>query len=189
MFALSAVASRADQTYSKIKMVVKEVIETFGTKKLRYAVIIYGRTPTVEVTFNEQYPDVSSLKRIVDSLPRKSGGPELHQALVQVRNLFGKSRPKAHKVLVIVTDKRSSSSDQDIRKAVDDLERKNVKIITLGIGKEVDIPRLDKLSPKSNDTISAKGDEDPKKLGQEIVKKILGGTVELYFSTLSNLSL
>lgn len=78
-------------------------------------------------------------------------------------------------MLVIVTDKTSTSSDGDVKRAVDILEKDKVKIIALGIGSEVDIPGLDKHFPKENDTISAKGDEDPKKLGHEIVKKILEG--------------
>ena len=175
VFALSAVASQADETFEKIKTAVNEVIYTFGTKKLRYAVLVYGSTPTTEARFTDSFPDVKSIKQAISNLPRKSGGPAIDRAMVEVRRLFANARPSSHKVVVIVTDKRSSSSDRDMRSAAQDLEGDGVKIIAVGIGNEADVPRLDKLSPKPRDTIASPKNKDPKKLGQEIVQTILNG--------------
>lgn len=176
MFALSAVASQAEETFAKIKTAVNEVIDTFGTKKLRYAVLVYGSTPTTGATFANDFPDVKSIKQVINNLPRKSGGPAIDRAMVEVRRLFASGRANSHKVLVIVTDKRSSTSDRNMRSAAQDLEGDGVKIIAVGIGNEADVPRLDKLSPRPGDTIASPKDKNPKELGQEIVQKILNGT-------------
>jgi hypothetical protein len=99
-FAISAAALDSDETFSRMKDAIGYVVNKYGTTRLRYAVIAFGSSPTTHINFGQAFPDPKYLKRLVASLPRSPGTPNLKEALVEAKKVFefAPARPNSKKV-------------------------------------------------------------------------------------------
>jgi len=75
---------------------------------------------------------------------------------------------------VIITDKSSDKSPQDIRTAVKSLETNGVRVISVTVGTEVD-SKKEKEIPTDGDVIETDNKKEPGTIGQKIVDKIAKG--------------
>jgi len=75
------------------------------------------------------------------------------------------------KVLVVITDDRSSSTDEEIRAAAKPLENKGIHVIAVGIGIVSDSGQLGQATQNEEDVISAPRDVDPSTLGNRIMER------------------
>lgn len=75
---------------------------------------------------------------------------------------------------MVITDKSSGRSAEDIRSAAKSIEEVGVRIIPVSVGKEVD-PKELKSASSDGTVISTSNKEDPKTIGDEIISKILEG--------------
>lgn len=75
------------------------------------------------------------------------------------------------KVVVVITDDRSSSTVEEIRSAAKPLEDKAIHVIAVGIGETPDATQLEKMTQKTDDVIGAPKDVDPAELGNRIMEK------------------
>lgn len=57
VFAISSTAAGAEATFQRIKDTVKEIMETYKTDKLRYALLAFGRQPITPIQFDLSLPD------------------------------------------------------------------------------------------------------------------------------------
>lgn len=81
-------------------------------------------------------------------------------------------------MLVIITDKSSEKSPQDIRAAIKSLETNGIRVIAVAVGTEVDF-RKEKEIPTDGDVIETDNKKDPGSVGQKIADKIAKGKVVL----------
>ena len=77
-------------------------------------------------------------------------------------------------MLVVITDRSSNKSSEDIRSALVPLETGGVVVIAVAVGKEVDSDKVKKI-PTNGDVIDTDNKEDPDEVGEEIIKKIAKG--------------
>lgn len=56
-FAISSAAAGAETTFQRIKDTVKEIMQTYRTDKLRYALLVFGNQPISRISFALSLPD------------------------------------------------------------------------------------------------------------------------------------
>ena len=91
-------------------------------------------------------------------------------------------------MLVIITDKSSEKSPQDIRAAVKSLETNGIRVIAVAVGTEVDSDK-EKGKPTDGEVIKTDNKKDPGSVGQKIADKIAKGKVVLILAYFGNFDL
>ena len=148
VFALSAAAVDADDTFDKMKDTVDTIIKQYGTDKIRYALMTFGDTPSVIVDFSDGRGK-EALRTTVQQLSRPTGDPDVEKALKEAENLFDNAlpRPGSRRILVIFVDKKTPNSRDDLKEAAKPMIEKNVTIVAAVVGPEVDIDEIEVIPP------------------------------------------
>lgn len=99
-FAISTNSVNYMQTFRLMKDTISWIIGRYGTDKLRYSVILFGADANTELNFDENVSTPNKLIQFVQSLSRRSGGPDLNKALDEAKKVFESAgaRPGARKV-------------------------------------------------------------------------------------------
>lgn len=90
------------------------------------------------------------------------------------------SRPDSRKVLVIITDSNPTNGPDDIIIATEPLNDSGIKIITVGLGMEVDPVELYVITPNKDNALDPKDSDTPKEIAETIMKKILNGNISFF---------
>ena len=148
VFALSAAAVDADDTFDKMKDTVDTIIKQYGTDKIRYALMTFGDTPSVIVDFSDGRGK-QALRTAVQQLSRPTGDPDVEKALKEAENLFDNAlpRPGSRRILVIFVDKKTPNSRDDLKEAANPMIEKTVTIVPVVVGPEVDIDEIEVIPP------------------------------------------
>lgn len=164
---------------------MKSIINMHNPNRIRYSIVIFDDSATRVVSFSKDPQDVRKLLRAVDKLPQPSGLPDLKTLLEEAKKVFEKdsSRPKANKVLVVVTDAKSPSTADDIKDAARPLEEEGITVIAVAVGDQANSKQLEKMTPDKQTPLSVDKDEDPDDIGDKIMDKVLEG--EHNFDTLN----
>lgn len=112
------------------------------------------------------------------SIPKNSRGAALDEVVRAASKLFNdaaKSRPNAKNVLVVITDKKSDSRGEDLKKEAINLQPDDIKVIAVALGEESDKHELDILTPDQGEVIDANSTDGAKKTAEEIMEKALQG--------------
>ena len=159
-----------------MKETIRNIIQTYGITKIHYSVILFGNVATTRVDFSKSFPDKETLVRIVDGLPKISGGPALVSALEEARKVYElkEVRANARKVLVVILDKKSSSGGPSLVEVVEKLRKKKVFIVGVGVGK-VDQGELEVITNSKGAIIRVAPDHQPADLAKKILLVILSG--------------
>ena len=173
VFAISATASDAQQTFGVMKDVMKTIFEKHGVERMRLAIIVFGDAVSVRLSFDEEVTELEELKERIDNLPRNTGTPDLNAALVEGNSLLAEARPNAKKVLVIISDDTSDSKPWEIRANARELEEEEIEVVPVGMGNEVDLKQLEHTTPHKDNLITAEKEDDTDDLADEILEKIL----------------
>lgn len=181
MFAISATASDSQQTFSVIKEVIKSIFEKHGVESIRPAIIVFGDTASVRLTFAEEITELDELKQLIDNLPQNTGTPDLDAAMLLAKEVFAGARPNAKKVLVIICDDTSNSETWEIRVKARELEEEEIEVVPVGFGNEVDHKQLENTTPYKDNLITADKDDDTDVIAEEIVEKILRSKYGAYY--------
>lgn len=115
---------------------------------------------------------------ISDSITKDIRGAALAEVLKEASKLFNeaaKARPDAKNVLVVITDKKSDSRGEDLKKEVINLKPDDIKVIAVALGDESDKDELDILTPDQGEVIGANSTDGAKKTAEEIMKEALEG--------------
>lgn len=91
-------------------------------------------------------------------------------------------RPNSRKILVVITDKRSTSEISDVTKAARILEQEDVRVIPVALGNEADVNELQKITPWLDDIIETDKDSNPYKVAEVILKIGLEGWWENFYT-------
>lgn len=175
-FALSASSVFYNETFKLMKDIINYIVDTYGTQKIHYSVLVYGDTATIEINFGQTPPSPQQLKTAVEKLRVETGAPNLAGALEKALKMFEDDdrRPLTRKVLVIMADSKSRSTEDEIIKAVRPLEERDVKVIAVAVGEEADPVELETTTPDKTNVIETGKEEDPKMVGEKIMDKIRG---------------
>ena len=171
----------ASDTFQRIKDTITAIVEEYGiTNRLRYALIVFGRDATQKLSFSEEITDIDSLKAKIQSSQRPVGDPNLQKALEEAKRLFDSdpSRPDVKKVIVVITDKKSSNRPEDLKKAVMPLEEEGVIIVPVAVGSSADPTELEGITSNRGYLIVIPQRElDPDVTAETIMEKVLKGIV------------
>ena len=85
------------------------------------------------------------------------------------------ARPDAKKVLLIVSDKKSESTDNELDAAVEPLVKNDVIIIPVALGVEADEKQLKKLTEDKSTLVTADTNNDTADIKIEIMDQVLKG--------------
>lgn len=175
-FALSAASTANNETFMLMKDIINYIVDTYGTQRIHYSVLVYGDTATVEINFGQTPPSPQQLKTAVDKLRVGTGVPNLADALKKAAKMFEDEdrRPLTRKVLVIMADSESGSTEDEIKKAARPLEDRDIEVIAVAVGDEGDPDELGNTTPDKTNVIETDKDEDPKVVGEKIMDKIRG---------------
>lgn len=175
-FAISATAANAKQHFKKMQEVIKTFIDKYGSHRVAYSVLTFGSTPTIRVRFSDSANSDEVLKQSVENIPQNPGTPaSLAKALEGAEDLFKASngaRDDAVKVLVVITDKKSDSMAHDVKKAAEILDEKDIRVIGIALGEEVD-GELVNVTDIEGDVINTTDSSSPAKIAEEVMKRLL----------------
>ena len=153
------------------------MIDRYGTSSIQYAVITFGNVPITKISFSTAFLGDETLKSLIDSV-RKSSGALLNRALAGAKNFFeAQGRPNAKKVLVVITDKKSSSSLSNVANEAKILEEDDIKVIPVALGSESDISELSTTTPNKENLVDVDEGDDPDVTAEIILLKILKGNL------------
>lgn len=128
-----------------------------------------------EVNFTLGLPDPEVVRKALDRASQPSGEPDLQRALEEAKMMFKQapSRPGAKKVLVVIMDKKSISDSSEVEQASKPLEDVNIVVVPVAVGPEASLPELEKTTTNKKFMVIVGKDEDPERLGEEIMRKAL----------------
>ena len=173
----------ASDTFERIKDTITAIVDEYGiTDRLRYGLIVFGRNAVQKLSFGEE-SDMNSLKAIIKSSQRLGGEPDLQKALEEAKRLFDSepTRPDVKKVLVVITDKKSTSRPEGVKKALVPLVEGGVKIVPVAVGSSVDPSELEVITSNRGYIIETQRKLDPDVTAEEIMEKVLKGiTISSY---------
>ena len=181
MFVISAASVKAEENFGKAKAVIKEIVDSYAMEKLRYGVVVFGSTASIKITFDDYVSDDENLKVAVDVLSRSKEPPALDEGLKKGKELFENSigRPNARKILVVITDIKSTSALFDSGKIGKLLEEDGVKVVAVGIGDQVDHKELEAIVPDKSSVVNVTDEVDLGDLKNRIMNKVTGGRSRL----------
>lgn len=190
VFAVSATSNELE-TYNSMRGTINRFISTYGSEKVHYSIIVYGKDVQRVISFNHTFPpNVSELHKAISRHARISGPTVLKNALQETQTIFQEipSRPNAKKVLVVFTDS-NSPSDGNLVQAVEPLEKDRILVISVGVG-DVNRTELLTISPNPLDVLSVQPRADPRALSERIMNRILRRklNLQIFFFTLIILS-
>lgn len=172
-FVISTTAVDKDRNLETTKEIIKKTVKTFGLSRVRYSLITFGATPVVKIRFDNVFGSEEELEKIVDNVKKAVGDASLEKALEEARYLFASAedaRPNAMKVIVVITDKKSDSTEEYVRAASQKLKNDGVRVIAIVLGNEFD--------PVSPEVIKPEIDQGPTDTVKELVKVVLNGMVQ-----------
>lgn len=168
---------KADDNFEKAKEVIKSIIDTYAMNKLRYGVIVFGSSASIRVSFGDDYTTDANLKDVITFLSGPNERPALGEALKKGKELFDEApeRPNARKVLVLITDMKSTSELDDLKATAKMLEDDGIKVIPVAIGDDVDHLELDETTSDSKNVVNVTTDVDVIVLKEKIMSKVFKG--------------
>ena len=175
-FAISANAPlNSEENFGKLKDIMDWVVNKHGVGKIQYAVVVFGDTPDVKISFAQPIND-EQLRLIIHNSTVNKPGSNVVQALVTVKDLFKFSpRPEAKRVLVLVTDKGSGGTIDDIRNSAKDLWLSGIKVIPVAFGRDADPDEIKVTSSEEKNLIDVPDTNNPDAVAEEIMQKCLEG--------------
>lgn len=157
VFALSSTSKDSLNTYTTMNQAIQSIMTEYGIKKLRYSLITFDSLQDLRLSFNTKFASKYNTANFVNNLlyTLPTGEANLQEALLKAKQQFDilkGHRVDAQKVVVVLIDKSSVSSKEDLQRVVDQYERDKIKIVPVLIGDEV----------SSSDVLLIASDKDKK---------------------------
>ena len=174
-FAISATAANAKELFQKMQEVITKFIEKYGSHRMAYSVLTFGSTPTIHVRFRDSTSSDDLLMQYVANIPQNPGTASLDKALEGARDLFKASngaRSNALKVLVVITDKKSDSMAQNVKKEAQILDGRKIRVIGVALGDEVE-NELDDVTDVKDDVLNTTDTASSAKIVEKVLERLL----------------
>lgn len=164
-----------------MKGVINKIIQDYGTRDIRYCFILYGSDASTKFSFTNDPVDPSWLQNFVKFMPVINPPTSPHAALEEASKAFKGPgvRANATKVLVVMTDMKGDSAEEEIEAAADPLKQMNVKVIAVAIGANADTNEMVNITGDNNNVITAPVDEDQDSLAKALMKKVFQPGIEI----------
>lgn len=150
-FALDSSNSVKENAFLEMKDFTGKIIDSFQVSQLnaRFAALTYSKEAEVHFNF-VRYDTAEEVKRAVKSLPHKKSDTRVDKALnlaaSDIFSLGGRVRSRHPMVLIVFFDGDVSRNMKDLADVVAPLKSYGVEIITIGVGPEVNLYQLRKIS-------------------------------------------
>ena len=182
VFAMNANSGDADVIFPLITDTVRKIMNDFGfgNGHIQYGAFVYGATVGTTLQLGDpSFKRIEDLRDYIQKLSKQTSDPQIDKALREALKIFQgpNARPGAKQVLIVLNDKKSTSSEEVIKTSARLLEDKNIRVIPVSIGSEADPDELISITPYKGDLIKAKKDEEPWRLAREIIIKIVTGMI------------
>ena len=178
IFALSSTSNKSDETLPQMRDIMKATVNTYGSSNIRYGIITFGDTVRKELDLNRTFLNEDTLKGFIDLIPKATGRPALVDALQEAESMFmaaASDRPAAKKVLVVLTDRKSINSEDELKNKSLTFIKMKVRIIALSIGGEANSTELEIITASSRDVIAVMKGDDPQKICENVMDRIQDG--------------
>lgn len=184
-FALSASAAEATKNFDKMKSVINAIVDQYSISRVRYGVVVYGDEAKTSIRFQQVFRNEEDLLRYLAAVKPASGGSSLEKGLEEDKELFISSatRPKARKVLVVFTDKKSTGDEVKAKTIAEELKDQGIKVIGVGLGSESDLTELKDVATDGRHVIPAKTTDDSGDLANEVMTLAFEGTCVVHLKT------
>lgn len=176
-FAISTTALNSGDNLKKTKEVIKDIVKMYGINKVHYSLATFGDKLDIALKFNLKVDSNSQFMAYVDSVPNVKGRSDLAAALEASPSIFTEEnggRPSAKKVLVVVVDNKSESSENDIEDAVRLVKDAGVRLIPVGLD-QADNTELQTLTLVEEDVLTPSRDEPADNIAKDIMDRALNG--------------
>lgn len=176
-FALSARALKSDDNFMKMKSVMTNILDIYGSSTVRYSVIKFGKDPEVELNFGDE-SNPEELREILQGITKNDDGADLGRALRKARELFqvaAVSRPAAKRILVVAMDKMSDSDEITVSVAARLLGHDGIRVIAVTFGKEADPQEMTSATLNVNNVIETNDTASTEEIAAEVMEKATNG--------------
>ena len=176
--AIATVSPAATENLRFVKSVVKSLVDKLPTNNTRYSVIIFGDQSFTKLTFQDTFPDDTSLKTFIDGLPGTTGASNLGKALKESLKLFTNAlhkRPEHSRILLIFTDQPSSGNELNSIQLAKKLDDMGVQIIAVPIDMQGSREKLERVVQTRKNIINSNKDDVPGNVAQRIVQRASRG--------------
>lgn len=179
LFAMSATSpTNASQNFDLMKKTAKDIVTLYGVHRIRYATMVFGTGTTTLLQFTNSSVSKDYVSSTIDSATPMNGPVNMGNALNQAKTTFDNAnplRPNARKVLVVMTDKDTTTSKADVESKVKELTDKEIKVIGAGVGTEIDRGQLDWITLNKFYVMHVANEERPRHFGQGIMTRAIKG--------------
>ena len=177
MFVISATSANADRTFALMKDAIKAIVAEYGTAKVNYLTMVYGRLIGARVGSANKMPE--EYVKYIDGISRATGGSRMDKGLEEAKIVFERilMKPNATNIVVVMTDSRSTGDDSNSKKinAGRDLDNMGFKVIPVGIGQAAEKTELEAITPYKGNIILTPSTKDPRQLANQIMRTMLIG--------------
>ena len=84
-------------------------------------------------------------------------------------------RPNARRILVVISDNRSTSNLKNVTDEARDLEMEDTRVIPVAMGGDADLYELQKITPWIDDIVETEKDDNPFRIAEKILMNGLKG--------------
>ena len=177
VFALDGSESLAQKGFDKIKDLVKAMIDnyTISETETHVGVIEFSDKANVILQLNKLFEPTSIKDEVQRIIP--SGGKEtvtdeaLRKSADELFDVKSGGRPGASKVLIIVTDGKSTGKEPP-KRAVKPLKEKGVRVYVVNIGEDTDKDELKDIVPTDENIYPVKNPDEVPDVATKLVDDI-----------------
>ena len=160
------------------KDMAMKIIDMTPAKGTRFAIVQYGQSGMVISEFVESKPVI--LERIRGRV-KYVRGSNVHSGLVEADILLQNAgRPNANQKVILFTSGSTSSSRTRLQNIGDSLRDKNVKIIVVTVGDNVD-PKVTGTAGTNKDIVNVQPSDDQEEKAKKVTENVLKGEFEQIF--------
>lgn len=95
-------------------------------------------------------------------------------------------RPKSRKLLVIFSDMNPKNEPDDVMIAMEPLKDDGIKIITVGLGVDVDPKELEIITPIKDNALAPDDKDTPREIARDVMKRAFNGRSHNFNRNLTN---
>ena len=177
VFALDGSESLAEKGFDKIKYLVNATIDnyTISEPETHVGIIEFSDKANVILPLNKLFEPTSIKDQVQRIIP--SGGKEtvtdeaLRKSADELFDVKSGGRPGASKVLIIVTDGKSTGKEPP-KRAVKPLKEKGVRVYVVNIGEDTDKDELKDIVPTDENIYPVKNTDEVPGIAPKLVEDI-----------------
>lgn len=88
LFAISTTSTESDENMAYVKTVLYRIIEKYGIRKIKYALLTFGQKPFVHFQFSSISYDFNRLLQAIAASKMQGNGASLRDAMEKAEEMF-----------------------------------------------------------------------------------------------------